>query len=193
MNFVCCNDGKNGEKHLETCEYGLNPQTREQTDDRVGPHPTAVSPETESGDPKGHSTPQPPAPEPAKPSGEIEEPVECWAAAPEQPMRAATSQENRVTDYLWDLNKGEIGAGDDPVGFLIASHASLHHEIAALRKELDQYDLQIRSALGDDVELAEGTRSSCFNRVRNLRRNAERMEREIATLKEENERLRNAR
>ena len=35
-----------------------------------------------------------------------------------------TSDEQRVVDYLHKIMP-EIGAGDDPIGFLIASHASL--------------------------------------------------------------------
>jgi len=42
MNFVCCNGGKHGEKHSETCEYGTNQKTREMID-AGGTHPSATS------------------------------------------------------------------------------------------------------------------------------------------------------
>lgn len=36
-----------------------------------------------------------------------------------------TPDQRRVCDYLQEITNGQIGCGDDPVGFLIASHASL--------------------------------------------------------------------
>jgi hypothetical protein len=33
-----------------------------------------------------------------------------------------SEQENRVVDYLIGLTDGHVGAGDDPIGFLISSH-----------------------------------------------------------------------
>lgn len=43
--------------------------------------------------------------------------------------------EQRVVDYLLKVMP-DIGAGDDPIGFLIASHAAIHHSNAALRKTI---------------------------------------------------------
>jgi hypothetical protein len=40
--------------------------------------------------------------------------------------------EERVADYLIEITAGAIGAGDDPIGFLIASHASLRETGRAL-------------------------------------------------------------
>lgn len=40
--------------------------------------------------------------------------------------------ETRVSDYINEITKGVIGAGDDPVGFLIASHATLVEHIQAV-------------------------------------------------------------
>jgi hypothetical protein len=37
-------------------------------------------------------------------------------------------QERRVCDYLQKLLEGMIGCGDDPVGFLIASHNALSEQ-----------------------------------------------------------------
>lgn len=42
-----------------------------------------------------------------------------------------TPGEQRVADYLDDLMEGH-GAGDDPIGFLIASHASLILRLAGI-------------------------------------------------------------
>jgi hypothetical protein len=43
----------------------------------------------------------------------------------QQPTPAYTPDQQRVAQYLHELTKGQIGAGDDPIGFLIASHAAL--------------------------------------------------------------------
>lgn len=45
--------------------------------------------------------------------------------------------EERIAEYLADLSLGLLGGGDDPVGFLIASHANLRHELLRVSKELD--------------------------------------------------------
>lgn len=34
-------------------------------------------------------------------------------------------EEQRVSDYIQEITKGMIGSGDDPIGFLIASHRML--------------------------------------------------------------------
>jgi hypothetical protein len=34
-----------------------------------------------------------------------------------------TPDEQRVVDYINEITEGKIGAGNDPIGFLIASHA----------------------------------------------------------------------
>ena len=36
-----------------------------------------------------------------------------------------TPDEERVCEYLQKLTKNQIGCGDDPIGFLISSHAAL--------------------------------------------------------------------
>lgn len=42
-------------------------------------------------------------------------------------MKRYSEDEQRVVDYLCDLTP-DIGAGEDPIGFLMASHAMLVHE-----------------------------------------------------------------
>lgn len=42
----------------------------------------------------------------------------------------------RVCEYLQTILKGQVGCGDDPVGFLIASHATLGAELKKARAEL---------------------------------------------------------
>jgi hypothetical protein len=36
--------------------------------------------------------------------------------------RPYSVDERRVVDYLWERTNGQVGGGDDPIGFLIASH-----------------------------------------------------------------------
>jgi hypothetical protein len=36
-----------------------------------------------------------------------------------------TPDEQRAADYIVEITKGDIGGGDDPIGFLILSHATL--------------------------------------------------------------------
>ena len=45
----------------------------------------------------------------------------------------ATPDQQRVADHLNEITKGQIGAGDDPIGFLMASHSVL----ALQRKHAD--------------------------------------------------------
>lgn len=40
-------------------------------------------------------------------------------------VREYSADEKRVSDYIQTLTEGMIGSGDDPIGFLIASHAAL--------------------------------------------------------------------
>ncbi len=40
-------------------------------------------------------------------------------------------EEQRVVDYLLEITDNQIGAGDDPIGFLIASHSSIRNELVA--------------------------------------------------------------
>lgn len=45
--------------------------------------------------------------------------------------------DQRVIDYLVELFDNQIGVGEDPVGFLIASHRALRQRIEDLRKVAD--------------------------------------------------------
>jgi hypothetical protein len=49
-------------------------------------------------------------------------------------LQAKVSQ---VSNYLWDLMDGQVGVGDDPVGFLIASHAAIVQDNKELRAKLE--------------------------------------------------------
>lgn len=42
-----------------------------------------------------------------------------------------TPDEQRVVDYIISITDGKVGAGDDPIGFLIASHAYTMRERVA--------------------------------------------------------------
>lgn len=57
-----------------------------------------------------------------------------------------SEDEKRVADYLTVITNGQIGAGDDPIGFLIASHRyqvqitkDLNAEIIAYEKLIDDF------------------------------------------------------
>lgn len=41
--------------------------------------------------------------------------------------------EKRVSDYIQLITNGVIGSGDDPIGFLIASHHSILNELNELK------------------------------------------------------------
>lgn len=47
-----------------------------------------------------------------------------------------TAEENRVCDYLQKINP-DIGCGNDPIGFLIASHSALRQQLAIAARELE--------------------------------------------------------
>ncbi len=60
-----------------------------------------------------------------------------------------TPNESRVVDYLEVIlnsveGKGWVGAGEDPIGFLIASHMTIRQDVIALRKE----NAQLKFILG---------------------------------------------
>ena len=49
-----------------------------------------------------------------------------------------SEDEQRVCDYIQEITKGEVGCGDDPIGFLIASHRILSFNAKKVNK-LDRY------------------------------------------------------
>jgi hypothetical protein len=59
--------------------------------------------------------------------------------------------EERACDYIQQLTKGVVGCGDDPVGFLIASHAAIVEDRDALRL----YNLELQSPLVLDNTLSD--------------------------------------
>lgn len=48
-----------------------------------------------------------------------------------------TADQKRVVDYTLKITEDQIGGGDDPVGFLIASHAALRQRVKELEEALD--------------------------------------------------------
>lgn len=40
-------------------------------------------------------------------------------------------EQQKASDYIQKITKGQVGSGDDPVGFIIASHAAISRERAA--------------------------------------------------------------
>lgn len=72
--------------------------------------------------------------------------------------------ETRVVDYIDDLTDGTIGAGHDPVGFLIASHATLAQHIqelaGALKGEWDRVIGEVANFI--EAEYPEHASTSAF-------------------------------
>lgn len=74
---------------------------------------------------------------------------EGFAYSPMRDMKAKpyTDAEKRVADYLTQLTDNQIGGGEDPIGFLMASHAYLVHERAEVRRVIreacDHLDLSL--------------------------------------------------
>jgi hypothetical protein len=58
--------------------------------------------------------------------------------------RPYSADERRVVDWLIERTKGMVGAGDDPIGFVLASYALVHMEkttaVNALRKIVGAFD-----------------------------------------------------
>jgi hypothetical protein len=59
--------------------------------------------------------------------------------------------EQQVADYLHEITGGNIGGGDDPVGFLIASHNTLRTLNKSVRAAADDWRERARSADGHGV------------------------------------------
>ena len=57
-------------------------------------------------------------------------------------------QEKRVADYLHEITEGQMGGGDDPIGFLIASHNTLRIINKSVRDAADDWRERARSADG---------------------------------------------
>lgn len=66
-----------------------------------------------------------------------------------------SAAEKRVCEYLQQITQGAVGCGDDPVGFLIASHQALGH--------LHEQDRKAGHKLLDRIqELEHGSRVAVF-------------------------------
>lgn len=39
-----------------------------------------------------------------------------------------TADEKRVADYIIEVTRGNVGAGDDPIGFLMSAHSLLVYD-----------------------------------------------------------------
>lgn len=59
--------------------------------------------------------------------------------------------EERVCAFLQEITKGEIGCGDDPIGFLIASYAALSQDRIKLRAEVNQLQAKLHCMCGSPV------------------------------------------
>jgi hypothetical protein len=51
--------------------------------------------------------------------------------------RPYTPEEKRVSDYIQEITGGLVGSGDDPIGFLLASHAQLRFDHDDLKRQLE--------------------------------------------------------
>jgi len=45
-----------------------------------------------------------------------------------------SKDEQRVADYIVEASKGNIGGGDDPIGYLMAAHAHFSDLVKSLRE-----------------------------------------------------------
>lgn len=57
-------------------------------------------------------------------------------------------QEQRVAQYLAEI---AFGGGDDPVGFLMASHTLLAHELKMARERIDKLIVNLEGGEGDSL------------------------------------------
>jgi len=60
-------------------------------------------------------------------------------------IKPYSSDEQRVCDYLQKILKGQIGCGDDPIGFLITSHIALSYE-------LKRVNARINNSIKSDIQ-----------------------------------------
>lgn len=65
-----------------------------------------------------------------------------------------TAAEKRVCNYLQEITDGAIGCGDDPVGFLIASHRTIAHQknvlIDMFKKSMKLAETALKIRTGSD-------------------------------------------
>lgn len=47
-----------------------------------------------------------------------------------------TPDQQRVADWLWQRTNGSVGAGEDPIGFLLASYEMIHAQLDELKDQL---------------------------------------------------------
>lgn len=73
-----------------------------------------------------------------------------------------TSDEQRVSEYIQEMTDGMIGSGDDPIGFLIASHAHYKHlyntiteQVAVYRKDMKDIQEMIVGLMEDYAMLVK--------------------------------------
>lgn len=64
-----------------------------------------------------------------------------------------TSDEQRVVDYIYEKSNQFLGGGDDPIGFLIASHNLLSWENQKFRNYFDNSSIDADEIL----EYKDGT------------------------------------
>lgn len=68
-----------------------------------------------------------------------------------------TPDEQRVVEWLLKVSNNSIGGGDDPIGFLLASHEMINHERLELKREvaalrLDNQRLVALNSPGSDEQ-----------------------------------------
>lgn len=56
-------------------------------------------------------------------------------------------EEQRVADYIAELTNNQIGAGDDPIGFLIASHGMRGAQIKELMARIQELEAQNKTRI----------------------------------------------
>lgn len=87
-------------------------------------------------------------------------------------IREYSADEKRVSEYIQRITDGAIGSGDDPIGFLIASHAELlqvrkHAADAIAAARADEREQCARIALSRDAQgsVPDSGCYSCFDQI----------------------------
>ena len=65
----------------------------------------------------------------------------CEVIRPPKPFY--TPDQERVVEYILELTNDEIGAGDDPIGFILASHAHLREQLRSAVKMNNQLKMMV--------------------------------------------------
>lgn len=78
-----------------------------------------------------------------------------------------SSDEERVSDYIQEITNNQVGSGNDPIGFLIASHKHFVSECKLLRQSNDNLKTKLKQAKESLVEVDTDTITSQIDDIYN--------------------------